>query len=795
MAGNAFQTDGADWALVPVKLGSRRFRLDLLLVLIVLAGSLWRLNGLDWGWTDFDPTRPGASGPGRFYAFHPDEASNIRAARLFTESDSWRPTGELYGEKVDYSLYGATTIYLHTAVVKVAAALGGFTPFDEQDPRSFRNTWLVVRWLTALLGLACIPLLYWAALTLYGLGTARLAALLLAGSAFHAQSGRFGTVDMPMVVFILWSFAHSARLLTRDRVGKALFGTRLKVDWDLVLAALAAGLAVSTKINAALVALPLIAAELLRDPLPGGTGARALALLRRLFGWRLVGAGLGVLAVFFLLNPYAILDWRNYLFADHAFGLVHILRNVRGEFYYPFQIQFQDISPFAFLLGNVLWWAAGPALLITALVALPWLGWRHRPGDLALLVWVVPGLLLTGGAKVLFMRYALPFLPLLALLAAILLMDLLRLARARGNALQALAWLAVVAVALPSLGWTAALASVHNQEDSRLAAGRWLASHLPQGSALLHERSANSIKPVIHMPRYHNVCMEIPTVYRSTGATEAEKLDFLGDRLRQVDWAAILEANRKLGYDRCSQYPAERRFYEELFAGRLGFVTDTVFQSLPQVLGVKVDDQAAEFSLRYYDHDEVHIFHKVDAAALAAGIARLKQEMAATPGTADAELARLRKLMEAGDLEGARSGATTLLQEADRVQREGDNRASGQAAALQLLAELYERSAVALVSGGRQAEATPLLQEADQLHGQAVQWPTAPVGMDSRLAAWLNFRMRVMGPEAARQLAQQALQAGMGGPALEQIGRDLKLDLGAATAPGAPPQPASADTP
>jgi|GEM_PF-3147187 len=767
----------ADFACVPLRVGSRRFQLDLILVLIVALGAMWRLNGLDWGWTDFDPSRPGATGPGSFYAFHPDEASNIRAARLFTESDSWRPTGELYGEKVDYSLYGATTIYLHTAVVKTAAVLGGFTPFDEKDPRSFRATWLAVRWLTALLGLACIPLLYWGAFSLHGRGTARLAALLLAGAAFHAQSGRFGTVDMPMVAFILWSFAHSARLLTQPRAPQLFLGGKVKVDWDLVLAALAAGLAVSTKINAALVALPLIAAELMRDALPAGAGPRARALFRRLFGLRLVGAGVGVVAVFFLLNPYAFLDWRTYLFADHAFGLVHILKNVRGEFYYPFQIQFQDISPLPFLVGNVLWWAAGPALLLAAVAALPWLGWKRRPADGMLLVWFVPGLLLTGGAKILFMRYALPFLPLLALLAAVFLMDLQRAARARSRLAAGMAWLLVAAVALPSLAWTAALASVHNREDSRIAAGRWLAAHLPEGAALLHERSANSIKPVIHMPRYHNVCMEIPKVYHATGATEGEKLDFLGDRLRQVDWAAILEANRKLGYDRCRQFPAERRFYEELFAGRLGFVTDTVFQSLPQVAGLRVDDQAAEFSLRYYDHDEVHVFRKTDPAALEAGIARLKEEMASTPGTADEKLARLHGLLEKGDLEGARAAATTLLQEADVAQRAGSNVATGQAAALQVLAEAYERSAQGLMAVGRNTEATPLLQEADRLHSQSVQWPSAPVGMEGRLAQWLRFRARVMGPEAARDLALQASQAGLAGPGLQAVVQELGLKL------------------
>jgi len=755
--------------LLELPLGRRRLRLDLVLLLILLAASCWRLNGLDWGWTDFDPAVPGATGPGRFHAFHPDEASNLRAARLFTESDSWRPTGELYGEKVDYSLYGASTLYLHVAVVKLRAWFGGVTPFDEKDPASFRATWLAVRWLTALLGLGCILLLYQAAFTLHGRAAARLAALLLAGAAFHAQSGRFGTVDMPMVFFTLWSFAHSARLART-------FAWR-----DLLLAALAAGLAMATKVNAVGVVLPLVAAQLVRDPWPDGAASRGREVLRRLLGGPLWAAAGVTVGVFFLLNPYAVLDWRSFLFADHAFGLMHILRNVRGEFFYPFQIQFEDISPFPFLLGNVLWWAAGPALLLAGLAGMLFAAWRRRPGDWLLLSWFLPGLLLTAGAKVLFMRYALPFLPLLALGAAVLLAALLEQLRGAGG--RVAAWLAVALVALPSLGWTAALAAVHNREDSRISAGRWLAANLPQGARLLHERSANSIKPVIHMPRYHNVCMEIPTVYRATGNTEAEKLDFLVDRLRQVDWAAILESNRKLGYQRTPHYPAERRFYEELFAGKLGFVTDTVFQVKPRVLGVEIDDEPAEFSLRYYDHEEIHILRKTDPAALEAGLLRLREEMARTPGTVDQRLARAEELLAAGRLQETRDAAVALLEEADLGQRAQRNRAYGQARALVLVARVFEASALQALEAGQAEQAAGLVREAEGLFQQALQMPGAPLGMDGRAADWVEFRARLLGPEAARELLGQALQGGLEGPRL----RALAMDLGLATSRQLPP--------
>ncbi len=732
------------WLEIP--LGSRRFRLDLWLLAIMAFAAIVRLNGLDWGWSDFDPTKAGAVGE-RFYTFHPDEASNVRVACNFEESDSWRPTGDLYGQKVAYSLYGASTVYLQVLAVKLGALFTGIDPYVESDHASQRMTYLSVRWMTALLGLVSILLLYYAAARLYNHKVARLAALLLAAATFHAQSGRFGTVDIPMVFFTLWSFAHAVHLLKED-------------SWKhRLLAALAAGLAVSTKINAVLVVLPLIAAELLREDWPKASIAELLKeSLSRLFSKGLIAAGLVTIGVFFVINPYAFLDWRDYLFADHAFGLFHILKNVRGEFYYPFQIQFQDITPFLFLLGNVLFWAAGPALELAGLAGIPWLLLKRRKADLVLLAWVLPAFLMTAAARVMFMRYSLPFLPLLALLAAVLLVDLMSSMDWRRRLGQGLGLIVV----LVSAGWTLALASVHNSEDSRITAGRWLYHNLPEGARLLHERSANTIKLTIDMPRYQNVCLEIPTIYRADANSEAEKLDFLASKLEQVDWAAILESNRKLGYERSSRYPAERAFYRALYAGELGFSRDTSFQVKPSLFGLEIDDRAAEFSLRYYDHEQVDIFRRTDPEALAAGIDRLKEELERDSGTVDYQLARAQRLIEQGNPNGARSLLVEVI--------DGDR---GQAPAIVMIAEMLADVALSLKAAGDAGQAAQLGGQADELFNRALALPSSNVNREGYLATWALARGRLLGAEAGLSMLQQARQAGLSGLVIDKAEAEL----------------------
>ena len=565
-------TSSREWALWRVTILGRRLRVDLLLVLVLLLAAGVRLFALNWGWTDFSPL-PAQERPAQtFNNFHPDEASNLRVARNMYTSGNWRPTGELYGQTFDYSLYGAAPIYLHIAATWVSSLFGDFTPFDLDDEYSEMRSYVAVRWLTALLGLACVPLVYWAALLLYGRRAALLAALLLAFSAFHAQSGRFGTVDIPMVFFSCWSFAHSARYL---RYGK----------WrDILLAALAAGLALASKINSLLIVVPIIAAELMRGAevlhVQQGDTKRwwlTAGWLRYLFSLRLVSAGVLTIAVFLILNPYVFLDFHNYLYGNQAFGLMDNVRNVRGEFFKTFQIQFEQINPWSFLVTKVLPWACGLPQMLLAGLGLLFMLWRRKRADLLLLAWLLPMLAMTGNAQVMYMRYALPLLPPIALASSILLdglMDgrwlepgsgrtLVRVSRSVGVVLT------LVAVIL-SGAWTCALASVHRVEDSRISAGRYLAEVLPDGVGLLHERSANSIKPVIHMPRYNNVCLEGPTVIHATGNLAADQLDYLAGRLDQVQWAAILESNRKLGFERSGRYPGPELFLPRPFRGQAG---------------------------------------------------------------------------------------------------------------------------------------------------------------------------------------------------------------------------------
>ncbi len=98
----------------------------------------------------------------------------------------------------------------------------------------------------------------------------------------------------------------------------------------------------------------------------------------------------------------------------------------------------------------------------------------------------------------------------------------------------------------------------------------------------------------------------------------AEKWQTIAKNLNEADYL-ILASNRlwkplpRLA-DCQSQpcYPKTARYYESLFAGRLGFEMVAAFSSFPQtpILGLEIKDTAADESFTVYDHPQVFIFKK-----------------------------------------------------------------------------------------------------------------------------------------------------------------------------------------
>lgn len=156
------------------------------------------------------------------------------------------------------------------------------------------------RWLTALFGTASVALVYFIGLRLGGPWAGLLAAGFLAGLPFHVQHSAWVTTDVPASFFVLAAVLLTLRHFEHGKPS------------HLIAALASAGLAASTKYNAAVViAVPLL--------------VFALGALRRSPArppWLLAAVAIVPAAAFLAGTPCALLDLRKFLI-DVGFEVFH----------------------------------------------------------------------------------------------------------------------------------------------------------------------------------------------------------------------------------------------------------------------------------------------------------------------------------------------------------------------------------------------------------------------------------------------------------------------------------------
>jgi hypothetical protein len=254
------------------------------------------------------------------------------------------------------------------------ASLAEFRAACWVDPRLVL---LPGRWLVALIGVATA----WAAaraatelaraLAPAGDAAARrfarraaalLAALAVATCLLHVSNSRVITVDVPCAFFGALALAHALRHARRGR------------PRDLLLAAVHAGLAGSSKYYGALFALPAAAAALVAA---GRAGAPALPRALRSLGV----AAAATLCAFLATSPFVVLDWSAFR-RDFAFLEQHVESG-----HYGFDPDANGALAYARLLAGE---QVGLALLIPAGLAVALLLARRRARAAALVLLAQP---------------------------------------------------------------------------------------------------------------------------------------------------------------------------------------------------------------------------------------------------------------------------------------------------------------------------------------------------------------------------------------------------------------------
>jgi hypothetical protein len=606
-------------------------RQALILALILAVGSALRFYGLHWD---------------EGHWLHPDERQiyfivlNLDWPRSLAEALS--PSSPL---NPGFFAYGSLPIYLLKAVASLVKLIWPAL-WLQQDLH------LVARPLSALFDLGTIYLTYRLARQLLphpasqddaeenthqvltparsrGLsraepreqleGGALLAAAFVSLAVIHVQLARFYTVD-PFLTFFVLLTLHLAAIVARGG------GRRHRVALGAAL-----GLALATKVSATPLVFVLFVACYTRSPRSQTRSpiSHSLAAVRCML-LPLVVAG----AVFFLVQPYALIDWRTFL--DQTIRESQI---ARGALDVPYTIQYAGTLPFLYpIWQTALWGMALPLGLVAwsglAAGLIRWL--RHGSWtDALLLAWAGPYFVITGLLYTKYLRYMLPIVPVLCILGAGLLVGRFRGQRIepskpRSLGIGALALgmrlprIVALVVVLSTLTCALLFASLYAAPHSWVTVSEWIYRNVPAGSILAVEHWDTALP----LPVEVDGRRQSPTEYTYRTLPlydepdDSVKWESLAADLAGSDY--LIVASRRLygSIPRLpDRYPVTTRYYDRLLAGgpsgsELGFELVGEFTRGPAWLNPRLpplpDPAPALFrpdeSLVVYDHPRALIF-------------------------------------------------------------------------------------------------------------------------------------------------------------------------------------------
>ena len=318
---------------MPSKLTSSPF----ILFGILLLGALLRFYGLDWG-TDRQT--------GTFHRFHTDESTIV-------ESANWIGV-DLHQIR---SSYGKAPMYLLWATAHLLGPIVGTPAFELDQNASARFTHLTARTLSALMGIACVYLVYLLGVSLGGRSVGLLSALLLAVCPGHIQQSHYYTVDPVLTFWVTLGLVVLLKLPSRD--------------WRLYIAfGLVCGLAAGTRFVGAWIGLPFLILHFFKYK-PQGSIFSAPLRLTLSDNLKRVGAVMGIgAAVLIACEPFLILDPAYYFSATDVRQFAPSLQVARGEIIRVWTLFDFTTTPYLFYFTHLFRYALGFPLELAGLVGL-----------------------------------------------------------------------------------------------------------------------------------------------------------------------------------------------------------------------------------------------------------------------------------------------------------------------------------------------------------------------------------------------------------------------------------------
>jgi len=520
----------------------------IILLIIILVAAFFRFFNLNWDLGHF---------------FHPDErniANAVSQIKLFSQMDP------------KFYAYGGFLIYLYKFTADILVTIF-------QNP-TMAQDWgwinIIGRSYSAFFSLLTIFPIYYLGVKLFNKYVGLLAAVIYALTVSSIQTAHFSTTENLLTLLVALITSLSLTFYEKPSLKKSL-----------VLGVIL-GIAVATKTTGASFGIvPFIALSLLFVK-------RKLNISMAFLNFILLA--LTAFLIFTLFSPFTFLNFSKFMESMHYENSV-----VLGTNPVVYTLQFLHTPSYLFQLMN-LFWQMGIFAFFAIVGTLLTIYLEFKKKHFLFLIFIsfpILYFLYIGSWYTKFNRYMVPIFPFIILCGANLLFLLYKRYKRVGQ-------IVIAGVILMSGLYAVAFLSIYNREQTRISTSKWIYSHVPPNSFILSEHWDDG-QPIPLNEGSPGSYRTLPlTIYDQDNDA---KVTYYAEYLSQADYLTI-NSRRLYGtlLHLPDKYPLTKRYYELLFAEKLGYQKVAEFSSYPQLFGIYLNDDSSEESFQVYDHPKTFIF-------------------------------------------------------------------------------------------------------------------------------------------------------------------------------------------
>jgi len=524
--------------------------LSFFLIFIFLAG-VFRFYNLNWDLGNY---------------FHPDERNIANAVSQINFFSQLNP---------HFFAYGGFSIYLY----RLAGDLLFFITKNSAWSINWGNIDIIGRFFSSFFSTLTIIPLYFLVKKLADKKTAFLTIILYTFTVASIQTAHYAATES---------------LITLIGVSLCLFSILFleKSSWLLTLIlAIIFGVGIASKTSAIIFIVIPILAYLFATV---GKRHEPKKIILHVVSFLIIS-----FVVLTILSPYTFLDWNKFMESMRYESGV-----ATGSLPVVYTLQFDHTIPYLFQIKNF-FWQIGLNAVFCILGFIFVLSEAIKRRNKKLLVFSVLPLLYflyVGSWHTKFIRYMVPIIPFLLISSSILLMRIRLKFRLLGNLL-------ILGMVATTVIWALAFFSIYLNPQTRIVASEWIYHNIPYGVRILNEQWDDGLP--IPIAEFN------PALYQITSLAMYDtdntiKIKYLSTNLSSADYI-IFNSRRLYGtlINLKDKYPITSKYYNLLFAGKLGYQEVMQFSSYPSILGLDIDDDASEETFQVYDHPKVIIFKNI----------------------------------------------------------------------------------------------------------------------------------------------------------------------------------------